>query len=99
MDEMYIKEGLVYNKTTGALIGFSDLSGVIQQIDDYERSLSDVPHTRPIAKTMFVMMVRGIFCNINFPYAQFPVASAKAEDFFPYCGKLLVAWSLLGYMC
>ena len=97
MDEMYIKEGLVYNKTTGALIGFSDLSGVIQQIDDYERSLSsDVPHTRPIAKTMFVMMVRGIFCNINFPYAQFPVASAKAEDFFPLLWKTIGRLELIG---
>ena len=26
LDEMYIKEGLVYNKSTGALIGFSDLT-------------------------------------------------------------------------
>ena len=97
MDEMYIKEGLVYNNTTGALIGFSDLGGVIQQIDDYERSLSnDVPHTRPIAKTMFVMMVRGIFCNINFPYAQFPVASAKAEDIFPLLWKTIGRLELNG---
>ena len=75
MDEIYIKEGVVYNKTTGASTGFSDLSGVLQQVDDYERSLSkDVQHTRPIAKTTFAMMVRGIFCDINFPYAQFTIA-------------------------
>ena len=29
MDEMYIKEGLVYNKATGPSIGFSDLGGVL----------------------------------------------------------------------
>jgi len=97
MDEMYIKEGLVYNKATGALIGFSDLGGVIQQLDDYEQTLStDVPHSRPIAKTMFVMMVRGIFCNINFPYAQFPVASAKAEDIFPLLWKTIGRLELNG---
>jgi len=36
MDEMYIKEGLIYNKATGSLIGFSDLGVVLQQLDDYE---------------------------------------------------------------
>lgn len=61
MDEMYIKEGLVYNKATGSLIGFADLGGVIQQLDDYERSLStEVPQSRPLTKTMFIMMVRGV---------------------------------------
>ena len=84
MNEMYIKKGLVYNKATGTLIGFSDLGDVIQQLDDYERNLSTgTPQSRPLAKTMFVMMVRKIFCNINFPYAQFPITSAKAEDIFP----------------
>ena len=29
------------------------------------------------------MMVRGVFCKINFPFAQFPLSSAKAEDIFP----------------
>ena len=89
MDKMYIKKELVYNKATDALIGFSDLGGVIQQLDDYKQSLStDKPSSRPIAKTMFVMMVRGVFCNNNFPYAQFPIAYAKAEEDI-YCGEPL----------
>lgn len=97
MDEMYIKEGLVYNKATGSLIGFSDLGGVIQQLDDYKRSLSDeLPQSRPLAKTMFVMMVRGVFCNINFPYAQFPIASAKAEDVFPLLWRMIGRLELNG---
>ena len=45
---------------------------------------------------MFVMMVRGIFCNINFPYAQFPVASAKAEDVFPLLWKTIGRLELIG---
>lgn len=66
MDETYIKEGLVYNKATGSLIGFSDLEGVIQQLDDYKQSLSDdLPQSRPLAKTMFVMMVRGCFATLT----------------------------------
>jgi len=41
---------------------------------------------------MFVMMVRGIFYNINFSYAQFPIASAKAEDIFP------LLWRTIGHL-
>ena len=97
MDKMYTKEGLVYNKATGALIGFSDLGGVIQQLDDYKQSMStDEPSSRSIAKTMFVMMVRGVFCNINFPYAQFPIASAKAEDIFPLLWRAIGRLELNG---
>ena len=47
LDEMYIKEGLVYNKSTGALIGFSDLTGTLQEIDDYERKLENNEHKSP----------------------------------------------------
>jgi len=48
----------MYNKSTGALIGFSDLTGTLQEIDDYERKLENNEHKRLLAKTMFVMMVR-----------------------------------------
>ena len=83
MDEVYLKEGLVYNKSTGSLIGFVDLGGTMQQLSEYEESLSSGNHIRPLAKTMMVFMVRGVFCNISFPYAQFPMASAQARDVFP----------------
>jgi len=83
IDEVYLKEGLVYNKSTGSLIGFADLGGTLQQLSDYEENISSVNPTRPLAKTMMVFMVRGVFCNISFPYAQFPMASAWAHDAFP----------------
>ena len=84
IDEIYLKEGLVYSKSTGSLIGFSDLGGIPQQLDDLERKLaSDTPSSRPLAKTMMVIMVRGVFCDIKFPYAQFPMSDATADDLFP----------------
>lgn len=83
IDEVYLKEGLVFNKSTGSLVGFADLGGTLQQLSDYEESLSTGSNVRPLAKTMMVFMVRGIFCNINFPYAQFPMASTKAHNIFP----------------
>ena len=83
VDEIYLKEGLVYNKSTGSLIGFADLGGTMQQLCQYKESLSSDSTTRPLAKTMMVFMVQGVFCNIRFPYAQFPMASTQAHDVFP----------------
>lgn len=83
IDEIYLKEGLVYNKSNGSLIGFADLGGTLQQLSEYEEIMSSDSNTRPLAKTMMVFMVHGVFCNLRFPYAQFPMASAQAHDVFP----------------
>ena len=83
IDEIYLKEGLVYNKSNGSLIGFADLGSTLQQLSEYEESLSSDGNTRPLAKTMMVFMVQGVFCNLRFPYAQFPMASAQAHDVCP----------------
>ena len=84
IDEMYIKEGLVYDKGSGSLIGYSDLSGVVQELQDYEEAVaSNTSPKRSLAKTMMMFMVRGIFSDIKFPYAQFPMASGTGFDLFP----------------
>ena len=63
IDEVYLKVGLVYNKSTGSLVDFADLGGIVQQLSDYEDCLSTDSNVRLLAKTMMVFMVRGIFCN------------------------------------
>ena len=86
LDEMYLKEGLVYDKGTGSLIGFSDLGGVVQEVKEYEEEItSDTSpgYGRPLAKTMMVFMVTGIFTDIKFPYAQFPMTSGTGYKLFP----------------
>ena len=55
----------------------------MRQTSDYKDHLSIGSNVRPLAKTMMVFMVRGIFCYVNFPYAQFPMASTKAHQMFP----------------
>lgn len=76
MDEMYVKEGLVYNKHTGKLVGFVDLGDVNNHLLAFEREINGggkhgLP---PLAKTIMVFMVRGLFTPLRFPYAQFPCA-------------------------
>ena len=71
-DEMYIKQGLVFEKSTGALFGFTDLGETNNQLDDFEAMLkNDASLQRPLAKTMVVFMFKGLFTNTVLPYAQF----------------------------
>lgn len=71
IDEIHLKEGLVYDKGTGSLVGFCDLGGVVQQLKDFEQRLSSgSPIKRPLAKTMMVFMVKGAFTNFRMHNSQ-----------------------------
>ena len=69
---------------SGALIGFADLGGVNTHLSAFERMLeSDRSCTKqPLAKSMLVLMVRGLFSGLQFPYAQFPCGSLKGDQMF-----------------
>ena len=63
-DEMYVKEDLVYNKHTNALVGFSNLGKINNHLLTFEWSLQGAASgggDELLAKTMTVMMVRGLF--------------------------------------
>ena len=86
IDEMYVKEGLVFDKTSGAITGFVDLGDFNNHFVDLERTISEEvnkqPH-RPLAKTLLVIMVHGIGTNFVFPYALYSALSLKGCDLFP----------------
>ena len=63
IDEMYIKEDLVFDKHTGSLTGFTDLGDVCNLLAEYEQQQSGGGSTtfhHPVAKCMVVFMVRGL---------------------------------------
>ena len=73
MDEMYIREGQVYSKHTGELVGFVDLGDVNNHLLAFEKAVKGEKELLPsLAKTMMVFMVRRLFTPLRFPYAQFP---------------------------
>ena len=86
IDEMYIKEDLVYNKHTNALIGFTNLGEINNHLLSFERSLQDESSEgksdKLLAKTMTVMMVRGLFSKLKFPYVQFPCNKVTGDLLF-----------------
>ena len=79
IDEMKVKEGLVYNKTSGEIVGFTDIGDINQQLLRLEQE-SDHP---PVAKHILVLMVRGLTFKLEFPYAHFGTRSITGDLIHP----------------
>jgi len=98
IDKMYVKKGLVFEKSTGSLVGYSDLGEVNNLLAEVEQH-SKEPHTlqkRPLAKCMLVFMIQGLFNSLKFPFVQFPASSTKGSQLFPLLRKALARLSHLG---
>ena len=50
----------------------------------FEQSMQQQQNTtvEPLASSMLVIMVRGLFTKLQFPYAQFPCASVSGDLLF-----------------
>ena len=80
LDEMHIREDIVFDKHSGAMIGYTKLGDINDHLLQFEQSLAeDHPSAPPLAKSMMVFMVRGLFNKLQFPYAQFPCASLSGD--------------------
>ena len=82
LDEMHVKEDLVYDKHTGELIGFTNLGDINFHLLALERSSSidsSKPPSKILANSMMTFMVRGVFSHLQFPYVQFPCNSITGD--------------------
>ena len=55
----------------GTLVGFTNIGDINGHLNAFETSLFE-QHEEPLAESMLMMMVRGLFSKLQFPYAQFP---------------------------
>lgn len=82
IDEIHIKESLVYDKHSGRMIAFVDLSEINNHLTAFERSVEQNDAVSSLANSMLVMMVHGLFTPLHFPYVQFPCSSISGELLF-----------------
>ena len=83
-DEIHIKEGLVFDKNTGNLIGFAGLGEINNDFIRYSNSDSDSESNLHLAKSVMFIVVKGLTSRLTFRYAQFPVESIKGSQLFPF---------------
>ena len=69
-DEMKIKEGLVFNKHTCELVGFTDIGDINNDLSHLEQDI-DSPQSRDVASHVLLFMVQGLFTRVNFLYVHF----------------------------
>ena len=84
MDEMHVKEDLVYNKHSGELIGFMNLGDTNNHFMNLQQAAEDGQSgkIRPLAKSLLVIMVRGLFSSLQYPYAQFACLNLTGDLMF-----------------
>ena len=83
LDEMYIKEDLVYEKHEGILVGFVDLGSVNDHLLAFEHSLdADTNESTNLAKSVMTFMVRGLFTSLRYPYVHFLCSSVTGDLLF-----------------
>ncbi len=85
LDEMKIKEGLVYNKCTGKIIGFTQLGN----INDDLLTMEQKGEHPDVAKYVLALLVRGTMFNLEFPYAHFGTRGITADLLFPIVDEAL----------
>ena len=84
LDEMHVKQDLVYNKSTGELVGFVNLGDINMHLLALEQSLSSPTEdpSEKLASTVLAFMVKGLLSPLEFPYANFPCRNLTGDLMF-----------------
>ena len=87
MDEMKIKGGLVFNKHTGALSGFTDLGDSNHEIEQILSGDAEESSGGKLADQVFVSMARAVFKpSLSVPVAHY--FSCNLKGMYMYIIKL-----------
>ena len=86
-DEMKIKSSLVYSRTSGKMVGFTEMGKINDDFETFqeklEREQSPDKLDRELASHVIVYMVRGIFGNLSYPFAFFVPTGFTASQLYP----------------
>ena len=73
---MKIREGLVFDKDTGNIIGFVNTGDMNELLRSFEVELKGQKEPkRDVATHMLAVCVRGIFLKLDYPLGQFSTTS------------------------
>ena len=80
IDEMKIQEDLVWNKSTGELIGYLDLGD-----DDINQGI--LQDEQKLASHIMVFMLKSIMNPLSYSFATFATSTATSEQIYPLFWK------------
>ena len=76
LDEVHIKEGLIYDKHQGSLIGFANLGEVNDHLLWFENEFYGEEAPKQLAGSMVVLMIRGLFHKLRI----FPMPNLQSQS-------------------
>lgn len=85
-DEMHIKAGLVYNRSSGRIIGFTDLGEINTELDKFGSKIKNIDKEESspdIATHVLAFMARGMFKRFNYPIAYFASRGYDSDQLYP----------------
>ena len=70
--------------SSGALIGFVNTGSINTHLSNFGHLLEKGSGVveQPLAKTMLVVMVRGLLSGLQFPSVQFPYGTLRGDQMF-----------------
>eukprot|EP00111_Clytia_hemisphaerica_P004585 TCONS_00013167-protein len=83
-DEMKIKADLIYSRSTGKLVGFTDMGNVNEEIRKLQDKCNEKePHQRELTRYVNVYMARGIFTKLKYPFGFFGSQGFTSDQLYP----------------
>ena len=87
----------MYDKHTGQIIGFTSLGEVNDTLSKMEERCREEVHHPPVSNHILVLMVRGIFFKLEFPYAHFGTLGVTADMLFPIVWEAIRQLESIGF--
>lgn len=73
LDEMKVREDVVFDKLTGEVIGLVNLGDINNELKSFETEAGK-DSSIPVATHVLGIMVRGLVTSLKFSFAHFPTA-------------------------
>ncbi|XP_052130160.1 uncharacterized protein LOC127751122 [Frankliniella occidentalis] len=92
-DEMYISKNLVYEKSTGRIVGFANVSEVREELQALKSFLNNEDPSKVsqhIASKILSFMVKGVATNVKEVVASFTVDQLTKEHLYAW------SWEVIG---
>ncbi len=88
----------------GFLIGYTELGDINTHLVTFQHSIEAGVSEESLANSMLVLLVRGLFSQLKFPYAQFPCVSLSGHQMIePFwnavCRLERCGFKVLGLIC
>ena len=95
-DELKIKSGLVYSKSSGRVIGFTELGDMNDELNEFERHMTD-NKPKELATYVLCFMVRGLVKRLCFPVGYFSSRGFDSAQLFPTAWQAIRVLETVGF--